>query len=517
MITCTSILNLSWLPTTTDTVAEAGGCDMDRRQFLTAALGATALPGAVGGAPATTAQSSYGPLGQVDLAGAKEAVLDESGTVAFCAVGDGFATVDVSDPASPTVLAERRGLLADRASGPMSGIYDVKYDADTLLVVGPANAGSPKAALFYDVSDPASPERIGVYDTGYPIHNSDFVDGTAYLTANTGQGNGLVMVDPNDGDPESVGSWSIASVESGWNRVNSAVWSLHDVFVQDGTAYIAHWDAGTWIVDVSDPGEPELVTKVRGRDPSRFADMGFQQIAFEQLQPPGNDHYVAVNDDASLLGVGMESWDADTDDDRGGPSGIDLYDISTPTDPQALATIDPPGSSNSTYGGVWTTSHNFEFRGDRLYTSWYQGGVRVFDVSDPADPIELAAWRDTDETSFWTARYATDGVFVAPSGEHPSKDLPHRLYTFPDPEDGARVQQPVTPTPNTTSTPTATTTAEATTAESTTAAATPTATDTDATDGTTTTAAGPGFGVLGTLAGIGLGAWRLRARAGDED
>jgi hypothetical protein len=489
---------------------------MDRRQFLTATLGAAALPGVVGGVP--TNQSSFGPLGQVALDGAKEAVVDESGTVAFCAVGDGFAAVDVSDPADPTVLAERRGLLADRPNGPMSGIYDVKYDAGTLLVVGPANAGSPKAALFYDVSNPAAPEQLGVYDTGYPIHNSDFVDGVAYLTANTSNSNGLVLVDPNDGDPESVGSWSITNAESGWNRVNPSVWPLHDVYVQAGTAYLAHWDAGTWILDVSDPGAPELVTKVRGRPPSRFAGMGFQQAAFEQLQPPGNDHYVAVNEDTTLLGVGMESWDARQDDDRGGPSGIDLYDISTPTDPQALATIDPPESANATYGGVWTTSHNFEFHDGRLYTSWYQGGVRVFDVSDPADPVELAAWRDTDASSFWTARYATDGVFVAASGEHPSKDIPYRLYTFPDPDADASgsVQQPESPAPQETST-TPTPTETPTTATETTAATpteTPLANEASPTaDGAeTSVGAGPGFSVLGTLAGLGLGAWRLRSR-----
>jgi hypothetical protein len=494
---------------------------MDRRQFLTATLGAAALPGVVGGVPAS--QSSYGPLGQVALDGVKEAVLDESGTVAFCAVGDGFAAVDVTDPANPTVVAERRGLLADRPNGPMSGIYDVKYDAGTLLVVGPANSGNPKAALFYDVSDPASPEQLGVYDTGYPIHNSDFVDGVAYLTANTSNSNGLVLVDPNDGDPESVGSWSITTAESGWNRVNTAVWSLHDVYVQDDVAYIAHWDAGTWMVDVSDPTAPELVTKVRGRPPSQFADMGFQQIAFEQLQPPGNDHYVAVNEDASLLGVGMESWDARQDDDRGGPSGIDLYDISTPTDPQALATIEPPESSNATYSGIWTTSHNFEFHEDRLYTAWYQGGVRVFDVSDPADPVELAAWRDTDATSFWTARYATDGVFVASSGEHPSRDIPYRLYTFPDPDgDGTTgpVQPPGPPETPTTSTPTpteTTTTTAETGTETTTGTPLPNEASPTADGAETSAGAGPGFGVLGTLAGLGLGAWRLQKRRRDGD
>jgi len=511
---------------------------MDRRQFLTATAGAATLPAVVGGAPASTTQSSFGPLGRVSVPGIKETVVDESGTVAVAAVDDGFVTIDIADPANPTALAERRGLLADRPNGPMAEIYDVKYDDGTLLVVGPANSGSPRAALFFDVSDPAAPERLGVYDTGYPIHNSDFDDGIAYLTANTSGSNGLVMVDPNDGDPVSVGSWSITNAESDWTDVSTRLWSLHDVYVQDDIAYLAHWDAGTWIVDVSDPGSVEPVAKVRGRDPSAFAGMGMSQVAFEQTQPPGNDHYTAVNEDASLLGIGVESWDLRPDDGRGGPGGVTLWDISTPSDPQRLSRIDPPPSSDPSYAGIWTTSHNFDFQGDRLYTSWYQGGVRVFDISDPAAPVEIANYRNTDETSFWTARYATEDCFVAPSGEHPNRDLPYRLYTFPIPDDDPVAGPPTavpdgnpagttttaggtTTTPaGTTTTPAETTTTPTGTTTTADAGGSATETDTPTTEASdagadTTAGSGPGFGVLGALAGLGLGAWRLRERRGD--
>jgi len=506
---------------------------MDRRQFLTATAGLATLPAVAGGVPVSTTQSSFEPLGRAPLAGIKEVVVDDDGTVAFAAVDDGFATVDIADPANPTVLAERRGLLADRPSGPMGEIFDVKYDDGTLLVVGPANSGGPRAALFYDVSDPAAPERLGVYDTGYPIHNSEFADGTAYLTANTSGSNGLVMVDPNDGDPVTLGSWSITNVEPDWNDVNTRLWTLHDVYVQDGTAYLAHWDAGTWIVDVSDPESVELVTKVRGRDPSAFAGMGRSQVAFEQVQPPGNDHYTAVNEDASLLGIGVESWDLRTDDGRGGPGGITLWDISTPSAPQRLSRIDPPPSSNPSYAGIWTTSHNFDFRGDRLYTSWYQGGVRVFDISDPADPVEIANYRNTDETSFWTTQHAGD-CFVASSGEHPNRDLPDRLYTFPIPDDEPVAGPPTavpdenpvdttTTPPGTTTTPDRTTmTPDRTTTTPDTGGSepgtdAPTATTANGSDegADTTAGSGPGFGVVGTLAGLGLGVWRFRGRGED--
>lgn len=48
------------------------------------------------------------------------------------------------------------------------------------------------------------------------------------------------------------------------------------------------------------------------------------------------------------------------------------------------------------------TSHNFDLTANRLHSSWYAGGIRLFDVTDPSTPDERAVYR-TDDTSFWTA------------------------------------------------------------------------------------------------------------------
>jgi hypothetical protein len=465
-----------------------------------------------GSAAPRAAPDGYAPLAQLRVPGTKEGVVSADGRTVFLAVTDGFAVVDCSDPADPVVVHENREPWAGAGNGGLEQVYDVKLDHenDLLAVVGPANPQDAfKGLIVYDVSDPTAPERVAVHGTEFFNHNCFAADGRVYLCGNTGGRNGVVIVDARSG--EELGRWSIAEVDERWADVGS---TLHDLTVHDGVAYLAHWDAGTWAVDVSDPTAPELRAKVRGRDPEAFLEMTRAERRQEFSEPPGNDHFVAVDGTGDLLGVGGESWDVTPDGEGGGPSPITLYDVSDLDDPRELAVIDPPPTQDPTLGGVWTTSHNFEFRGDRLYTSWYEGGVRVYDVRDPAEPELLARWRDSDDTSFWTARVAVEGEFFiatshrdGPRAAEGSSFDRAALYTFPDPPSDAAPLS-ATPSPGT---PTGTATDTPTTTPSPTRSPTATTGESTATDGQS------GFGPLAALGGVGLGAWRLLRERGTED
>lgn len=490
---------------------------MRRRTLLRAAAGTMALPAVTRRGAAT---QSFEPLGRVRLGGATEVVVAEDGRTAFLATTTGFATVDVSDPQNPRVLVDRRGLLSDRENGPLRDIRDVKVDGDRLAVVGPANPSEGIAAMvLYDVSDPQSPEQVAVHETDYAIHNAFLAGGRAYLSQFNSRTVGVAVVDIGNDDPRQVGQWSILD-EPGWGEVPLYLVPVHDLWVQDGTAYIAHWDAGTWLLDVSRPENPRAITRVGGRPRRQLTGAG-ESAQRAVLTPPGNAHYVTVNDDASILGVGVESWRAEG---QGGPGGITLWDIETPTNPRRLARIDPPPTPDATYNGVWTTAHNFDFAGERLYSSWYQGGVKIHDVSDPRNPQELAHWRRTAETSFWAATLAVPGEFFVASSWNQYGALDRSfVYTFPDRTDGSPGSS--------TGTEADATGTELTSGESgggpvptqptaTTDGSSTSETDTDGTNGTGnedgSTADGPGFGAVATLAGLGLGTWRYLRRARSE-
>ncbi|MEF8757101.1 MAG: hypothetical protein V5A33_02580, partial [Halobacteriales archaeon] len=95
---------------------------MRRRRFLrTGALavgGVVGVSGWAGGIGNAVSQPEpFEPLGTLEIDGLSEVVVDDTGTVAYGALRDGFVVVDVSDPTAPTELARVTGILADAENG----------------------------------------------------------------------------------------------------------------------------------------------------------------------------------------------------------------------------------------------------------------------------------------------------------------------------------------------------------------------------------------------------------------
>ena len=417
---------------------------MRRRDVLAGLAGAAGAVGVYGAATVLTSgdPGSYEPLGYVELDGTRELVPSDDGQTAFLAVDDGIATVDCSTPAEPTVLAERRDLLADDPDGPLGLVWDVSLDGDRLLAAGPAQRvpnADLHAALLFDVGDPADPQLLDVHRTEYPIHNCYLENGVAYLTANGPEGNPLVCFDVGDDELTEVGRWSLFDHEPAWSEVHTALRQLHDVTVQDGVAYLPYWDAGTYLVNVSDPADPSYLGHTSVRDRSEMTNLGIVEIQRGLLAPPGNSHFATLDESGDLLAVGREAWAVPQGDCTvGGPAGVDLYDASDPTEITHHARIDPPQSYANTQSGWFTTAHNVDLHDGKLYSSWYFGGVKVHDVSTPDAPEQLTWWRQPEETSFWTAQHAIPGeYFLASSADDAAgyaDSIPGRVYVFPDRE-----------------------------------------------------------------------------------
>ena len=507
-----------------------------RRDVVRAGVGAATVGvlGSAASASESTTAAAYAPRGRVDVEGAAEVVVTPEGDTAFVAAGSGFVSVDVSDPASPSVIGDATG-LEDPDGESVRQVLDVKYDDGRLLVPTAAQGGGPRGFYVFDVTDPANPTQVGDWfpTPEHGNHNAVLHDGVAYLTG------GLVLdvVDVSGESFERLGQWQPGDWNDDWSRLPNTV--LHDLYVRGERAYCAYWDAGVFVLDVSDPANPSFVARAGEYSREEIEELSRQAY----LEPGGNAHYVTVNEDGTLMAEGGESWDVDAADDAGGPSGITFYDVSDETNPERVGHVDPPVSASNAYGGgTWTTSHNFELANDRLYASWYQGGVTIHDVSDPANPERVAWWAAPSDRAFWTAQLAVPGEFFVASshaGAGMSGDVRGGLLTFPDAagemdeaptgvawsEAELESQQPSTTTSGAetatsgaettdggTTTDETRTTSETASSEARTSQTRTTLSETADADGST-----PGFGVVAALAALGAGAGRLLRGRGDDD
>ncbi len=482
---------------------------MRRRSLLRAGAASLTLPALGSVAARSPTDDAYEPLGRLEFEDAREVVVDDAGEVAYVSATTHVASVDLSDPANPTKLDEV-DVGTNHSSGPLRPIQDAKVDGDRLIAAGPpsSSGAEPWGFGLVDVSDPSNMTELTFVDTSddHAVHNC-FLDGDyAYLTGTTGFSGQekLRIYDVADDDPEEIATWYPGDHDSAWDDVSVFLRNLHDVFVQDGVAYLACWDSGTFLVDVSDPATPEYINRFGDHTLEELREVTRDELGQFFVEPPGNAHYVTVNEDGTILGEGGESWDIDPTDDTGGPSPITLHDISDPQNPEELATIETEEIGDNTTSGEFSTSHNFEIRNGKLYSSWYNAGVKIHDISDPTTPEQITRFAEPDEMAFWTAQLGVpDDFFVATTygGVPQPEDPDSALYTFPDPAvDGETTTAP------TTARPTTETSGETTAMEDTTESED----DGDADGGS------PGLGVVSALAGLGIGAWRLRRRTGED-
>ena len=323
---------------------------------------------------------------------------------AYVATGSGLAVVDWRNKLQPSLEVEM--------DVPGTGVADVKVDGDLLAISSQDGENDGDIGThFYDISDPTDPQFQGTWqELPAGVHNH-FLDGeTAYITREFPfDDSALKILDVSDPtNPTLLSEWP----QPGEFLREQATALVHDVYVQDDYAYISFWDAGCWVLDVSDASNPVPVSSF-SEDPD-WDDQLFEQdfsnpeYLDRLFLPPGNAHYAQPSPDGDHVYVGAETFPgsvgiSNPDEDDFG--GIEVFDTSDPQNPEFLTRIDPPAVDG------FRTSHNFDVTANRLHTSWYEGGVRVFDITDPETPRERASY-DPDGSSFWTAVTAR-GMTVA--------------------------------------------------------------------------------------------------------
>ncbi|MBA3889159.1 MAG: hypothetical protein H0X64_01375 [Gemmatimonadaceae bacterium] len=241
--------------------------------------------------------------------------------------------------------------------GEVARTSDISISDDgALMVVSTETAGT---LAIYELSGPTKPRLLTLYvvpGVGSPgIHTAKFarVAGTQYVFAQaTSAARGVSIIDVSvPTAPRVVGMIAAANY-------------IHDVFVRDGRAFVADWDAGVGIWDIGGGGRGGSVTA-----PvliSRAATLG------------GNAHNVWWFHDPTVSSATTRARYLFVGEEQGGIIGvssagdlhvIDISDIAAPRE-VAIYRVDGAGAHN-----FWMD----EARG-YLYAAFYNGGVRVLDV-----------------------------------------------------------------------------------------------------------------------------------------
>ena len=230
---------------------------------------------------------------------------------------NGFVILDVSDPYNVTISAEYN----DDMTG---GVHNVFIYENHVYAV---NNGRKYDII--NIDDPSNPFRVGVYEMDTPGH------------------------------------------------------SIHDVWIENGIAYSSNWSDGVVAVDIggmkfdeadrsSTQFNPLLAKAGQGSpsNPIKLAEMGdpngLNHAAFPFLSKSTGNFYIVGGDETFPWGV-MAT--------KGQPSnprgGFHFLNFTDPDNPKEDAVYQVPEAG----------SHNMWVYDDVLMAAFYQGGLRVVDIS----------------------------------------------------------------------------------------------------------------------------------------
>jgi choice-of-anchor B domain-containing protein len=248
---------------------------------------------------------------------------------------DGLSVVNVTDPDNPY----ETGFLP----GAVSTWRDIKTYGHYAYVTNETSGG----IAIVDLANPESPVAAGAYTAGgfSTAHNLYIDTSTARLYtagSNLGVGGTRILSLANPTSPVQVGSWETEY--------------LHDVMVQHDRLYGSAIYAGVlYVLNVANPASIPAPLGTASGYPSAFTHNAWVTA---------DDAYVMTTDELSSASCRM-------------------WDLATLPTLQQTAAYKP----NAT-----TIPHNTHIDGDYAYISHYTLGVKIVDVSDPYNLVEVGAY-----------------------------------------------------------------------------------------------------------------------------
>lgn len=312
--------------------------------FRTAAIGLALLLAATAGAQTSFNTALEGHEGLTDAAD-----VSAEGDLAFVALRSaGLAILDLSVPGIPFVVGTWQHPTATMDivdARPLDGVlWLANQSNDTFALVG------------LDIADPANPvviAELGAPEIQPRVHNLAASGDHLFLAA-FGDGQANHVVDVSDPHAPVV----VATLEVG----------MHDNAVVGDRLYTAGGYDGLFVYDITTPADPILLTSWTANTPDT--------LYYTHNAYPLADDHVIVTEEVQLPAD-------DGSFTQGSVRVLDIGDLSNPVEVWRWR-------STSAREDPLVTPHNAFAVGDFVYLSHYQDGLKIFDVSDPTSPVEVA-------------------------------------------------------------------------------------------------------------------------------
>ena len=250
-------------------------------------------------------------------------------------------------------------------------VNDVKISEDgaTAVISREGASNRRNGLVILDVSDPSTGvQKLAEYDdqlTG-GVHNTFIHAGHVYALSGGRRFDIINIEDPSV--PHRVGSFAL----------DNPARSIHDVWVVDGIAYSANWSDGVAVIDVGGAGkggtpqDPKLV----GQFPF---PTGWNHAVYPYRSVSTGKFYIFAGDEAARtgrysplaeIGTGTPGYDDEPTRWRGWVHILE-WDENFEAPPRLVGRYEVPEAG----------SHNIWIEDDVMYVAFYNGGLRVVDVS----------------------------------------------------------------------------------------------------------------------------------------
>jgi hypothetical protein len=305
----------------------------------------------------------------------------------------GWSVLNVTDPTEPELCTYIRG---------PENTWTIQIQvADGKMITGleriaPGWGGAEaqpftEGFFIFDVSKPIEPRQIGHFQTGSTGTHRNFYDGgnLVHCAASAPGLNGKIyrivdIADPSH--PREIGRFSLPE-QAERAATNNLKFSFHGpAHIHGQRAYLSYGDGGGIILDVSDFSQPKLISQIafRGITASQgihtYLPLPQRKIALI------NDEAIRENGDEDLNLAGI----IDIGDERK-PRMMSLFPLPEPPSESDLKNFYDKGGRFGPHNHHHPNHQAcLEDRDDVAYLTYFNAGLRVYDIRDPRMPREIA-------------------------------------------------------------------------------------------------------------------------------